>query len=324
MAPIICPEQQGREKPALLSPEPLHAVASPGNAFQEQTTAQELSVSRRENILQISNSPFSCEALEVSHSSNPIAQIWKYLLVQVVLVLPFPRNPFAAPMYIQTRDCGIACENSYSLCNNHKEKRRGRFERFERIRKIFSNREERIFLFGEKERALSLKQLSLLKSSSSGRGGGVGNVPSWSPIPLEASLDLRSTRVEISLEFLNFPSGKGRAKNTARKKEFFIFFLRRAQLATCSQEVGTAADSFCSVIPNRLRARPKLDQISWVHCNVFWLLNIEKNIKTLHDKNNYVVLKWASIQRVLLSQKSRWLVLSALSMLALYNSSLGV
>lgn len=84
--------------------------------------------------------------MEAPHSSNPIAQIWKYLLVQVVLVLPFPRNPFAAAMYIQTRDCGIACENSYCLCNNHKEKRRGRFIQkifFQQRRKNFSHWRER-------------------------------------------------------------------------------------------------------------------------------------------------------------------------------------
>lgn len=71
-APIPCPEQQGREKPAVLSPAPLHAVASPGNAFQEQTMVRELSVSGRENILQMNNSPFSCKA-------------WRHLILPIPL-----------------------------------------------------------------------------------------------------------------------------------------------------------------------------------------------------------------------------------------------
>lgn len=67
----------------------------------------------------------------------------------------FPPNPFAATVYIQTRDCGTACENSYCLCNNHTEKKRGEgsFKRF------FSHREERIFLVPEKEKELSPQQL---------------------------------------------------------------------------------------------------------------------------------------------------------------------
>lgn len=69
---ITCLEHQGKEKPAMLSPALLHAVISPGNEFQEHTMAQELSVSGRKNILQMSNSPFSCEA-------------WRHL----VLPIPF-------------------------------------------------------------------------------------------------------------------------------------------------------------------------------------------------------------------------------------------
>lgn len=157
--------------------------------------------------------------MEAPHSSNPIAQIWKYLLVQVVLVLPFPRNPFAAAMYIQTRDCGIACENSYCLCNNHKEKRRGRF-----IQKIFFPTEKKEFFSLERKKECSAPSNCLFKPGSSGRGGGVGNTFSWSLIPLEASLKLRSTCVEISLGFLNFPSGKGHAKNMARKKKNSLFY----------------------------------------------------------------------------------------------------
>lgn len=56
-APITCPE-----KSAVLSPASLHAVTPPRNVFQEHKTAQEPSVSGRENILQMSNLPFSCEA----------------------------------------------------------------------------------------------------------------------------------------------------------------------------------------------------------------------------------------------------------------------
>lgn len=111
--------------------------------------------------------------MEVPCSSNPTAQIWKYFLMQVVLVLPFLPNPFAATMPIQTHDCGTACENSYCLCNRHKEKRgEGLFKR------IFSHREERIFLVREKERELSPEQLSLFKYNCSGWGDGAGYTPS--------------------------------------------------------------------------------------------------------------------------------------------------
>lgn len=146
--------------------------------------------------------------MEAPRSPNRIAQIWKYFVMQVVLGLPFPLNPFTATVYIQTRDCGTACQNSYCLCVVTTKKRRGEgsFKRF------FSHRGERIFLVQEKERELSSKQLSLFKYSSSVWGGGVGNVPSWPSIPMEASLKFRSTCVEIFLELLDFPSVKERTR----------------------------------------------------------------------------------------------------------------
>lgn len=53
------------------------------------------------------------------------------------------------------------------------------------------------------------------------------------------------------------------------------------------------------------RARHELAQISWVLWNVSWVLHFEITIKTLCNKNYHVFLKWASIQRFLLSQSER-------------------
>lgn len=85
----------------------------------------------------------------------------------------FPPNPFAATVYIQTRDCGTDCKNSYCLCNNHTEKKRGEgsFKRF------FSHREERIFIVPEKEKELSPQQLKSVQVQLL-RGGGVSDAPS--------------------------------------------------------------------------------------------------------------------------------------------------
>lgn len=75
--------------------------------------------------------------------------------MQVILVLPFPLNPFAATMYIQTRDCGTACENNYCLCNNHTEKKEGRVL----SKEFFFHREERILIAQKQEGELSPQQL---------------------------------------------------------------------------------------------------------------------------------------------------------------------
>lgn len=82
-------------------------IDPPRNVFHETTTGQELSVSGRGNILQLSNLPFSCEASP--RPSNRIVKIWKCFLVSLSLVLPFPSNSFAATEHIQTCDNGTAC-----------------------------------------------------------------------------------------------------------------------------------------------------------------------------------------------------------------------